>query len=97
MQLPVALRASPPQVGLDHVPGEIVGKHASRPGLDAGEASEPLEEPARIVDHERIGEPVLGGDAQMCAHLKRVPMQRCGDIVEQPAYQRLDHIGMAKP
>ena len=26
MQLPVALRASPPQVGLNHVPGEIVGE-----------------------------------------------------------------------
>ena len=82
VQLPVALWASPSQVGLDHVPGEVVGKHACRAGLDEGEASEPFEKPARIVDHERLGEPVLSRDAQMRAHFKCPPMQRCRNIVE---------------
>jgi hypothetical protein len=31
----------------------------------------------------------------MRAYLKCPPVQRCRDIVEQPAYERLDHVRMA--
>jgi hypothetical protein len=72
-----------------------VRKHSHGSGLDERQATQPVEKLAAVADHERLGKPVLSSDAQMRAYFKCPPMQRCRDIVEQPAYERLDHVRMA--
>jgi hypothetical protein len=64
------LRAAPFQVSLDHVSREVVRKHPGGSGLDERQAPQPVEKLAGVADHERLGKPILGGDAEMRADLK---------------------------
>ena len=103
MQRAVAFRVTPAQIGIEHVPGQVVAAQPARRLVDEGLGAEPLEQFGRIgrgwsavrlrlVQHGPQHR--LGDMAGVAADLQRGQVPRARRGVDQPVEQGPDQIGI---
>ena len=89
----VAVGVAPAQVGVEHIPSQVVGQQAIRSGLDEGQVAQPREQLLGILERERVPQERLSGHPGQRAHLQGAAPSAGRDDVDEPSHERADEIG----
>ena len=89
----VGVRVAPAQVGVQHLPGQVVREEPLRPLLDEREPPQPLEGARRALRAEDAGQEGLRGHPGVGADAEGPPVQVAGDALHEPLQERAHHVG----
>lgn len=92
VQLQVGLGVAPAQVGVEHLPGQVVGEQPVRAFLDEGEPAQPAEQLMGVDGDQRRGQQRLGGHPDMGAGLQGLAVAGPRELLHEPPQQRPDHV-----
>lgn len=93
VQVPIGGRVAPAQVGVDHVPREVVREQAVRPGLHERQAPQPREQLLALAIAKDCAQQARRGQSRVGRALERQPMARARHPRHKALHQLRHHVG----